>query len=152
MKPAKLSNYILLLLLFICSVAAGFFFFGGKVTSETNVQIPVYTDLLLLALVAVLGAALAVTFLAVIVRFAERFRRSPKGAVRSVLGLFILAFVMFFCWLCGSVNKLSLPGYSGSCNTPVWLKLTDMFIYSTYVLIGAAVLLIIGFYVGRKVR
>ena len=152
MKTAKLCKYILYFLLVVCTITAGLFFFGGKVVSETNVQVPVYTELFLSVLVVVSGAALAVTFLAVITRLAERFRRSPKQGFRSVIGFFVLFFVMLFCWLMGSGNILSVSAYSGTYNTPVWLKITDMFLYSTYVLIAAAVLLIIGFYIARKIR
>jgi len=152
MKSAKYSKYILFLLLIVCVVTGGLFFFGGKVTSATGVAIPIYTELLIYTLVSILGAAFSVALLALLIRWIEHFRRSPKEAVRSVLGLFILAFVMLFCWLCGSGNVLSIQGYSGTYNTPCWLRVTDMLLYSTYILIGGAVLLIIGFYIARKVR
>lgn len=152
MKPAKFSKYILYLLLVVCLVAGGLFFFGGEVVSASGVKIPVYTRLLIIVMVALLGGALLVTLLALIARFIERFRRSPKLAMRPVLGFFVFVFIMFFCWLCGNENLLSLQGYGGTYNTPVWLKLTDMFLYTTYILIGGAVLLIIGFYVVRKVK
>ncbi len=152
MKPAKFSKYILCILLLISTVIGGFFFFGGKVLSVGNAQIPIYSDLFLYLLVALVGGALAVAVFALIARLAERFRRSPKEAVRSVIGFFILAFILFFCWLCGSGTLLHLQGYSGVYNTPCWLRLTDMFLYSTYFLMGVAVLLIVGFYVARKIR
>ncbi|WP_321424804.1 hypothetical protein [uncultured Bacteroides sp.] len=152
MKPAKYSKYILYLLLIVSVVAGGFFFFGGKSVSATGVGIPVYTGLLIFVLVAILGAALAVTILALTARLAERFRRSPKQAVRSILGFFILAFVMLFWWLCGNGTPLCLKGYIGNYNTSCWLKLTDMFLYTTYTLIGGAILLIIGFFIAKKVR
>jgi hypothetical protein len=152
MIPAKFSKYIFYLLLVVCVVAGGFFFFGGNVVSATGVEIPVYTEFLIVVLVAFLCAALLVTILALIARFVERFRRSPKLAIRQVLGFFVLAFIMLFCWLCSSETPLSLQGYSGTYNIPLWLKLTDMFLYTTYTLIGGAVVLIIGFYIVRKVR
>lgn len=152
MKPDKFSRYTLYLLLLICTVTAGFYFGGAKVASEIHALVPVYTGLLIWVVVGLLSIALAAVIFFVIIRFAERYRRSPKEAVRSVLGLFILAFLMFFCWLCSNGNLLSLPGYKGLYNTQVWIKITDMLIYSTYVLIGAAVLLIIGFFIARKVR
>ena len=36
-----------------------------------------------------------------------------------------------------------MPGYDGTENVPFWLRLTDMFIYSIYFLMGMTVLLII---------
>ena len=152
MIPTKFSKYFFYLLLIICVITGGLYFFGGKVTTVTGTEVPVYTNLLLIVLCGMFGAAVTLTVLAVIGKLIERFRRSPKYAIRSVLGFFTLAFLMLLCWLLGSTNALPLQEYNGTYNTPCWLRLTDMFIYTTFALIGAAVFLIIGFYIGRKVR
>jgi len=152
MIPTKFSKYFFYLLLIICLITGGLYFFGGNVATVTGTEVPVYTNLLLIVLCGMFGAAVTLTALAVIGKLIERFRRSPKYAIRSVLGFFTLVFLMFLCWLCGSTNALSLQEYNGTYNTPCWLRLTDMFIYTTFALIAAAIFLIIGFYIGRKVR
>jgi hypothetical protein len=43
----------------------------------------------------------------------------------------------------GSDEPLTIPGYSGTDNVPFWLKITDMFLYSIYILFAGTVLAII---------
>ena len=42
--------------------------------------------------------------------------------------------VVVISWTMGSEEPLVIPGYSGTENVPFWLKLTDMFLYSIYIL------------------
>ena len=55
-------------------------------------------------------------------------------------GLFVLAVVMIVAWSMGSGEQMNIPGYSGTDNVPFWLKVTDMFLYTIYFLLGATVL------------
>ena len=47
---------------------------------------------------------------------------------------------------------MDIPGYDGQENSPFWLKLADMFLYTLYILLGLAVALIAGFSVMKKLR
>ena len=47
---------------------------------------------------------------------------------------------------------MEIPGYGGTENVSFWLKLADMFLYAIYVLLGVAVLLIVGSGIARKLR
>jgi hypothetical protein len=152
MNLIKYTKYVLYVLLLICIIAGGLFFFGGKHISATGVSVPAYMQLLIYTLIGMLLFTVALTFLIFIVRWISHSRRSPKAAVRSVLGFFILTFVLLFCWLCGNSTLLPLQSYNSTYNTPFWLRITDMFLYSVYLLIGGAVMLIIGFYIAKKVR
>ena len=36
----------------------------------------------------------------------------------------------------GSEKALVIPGYDGAENVPFWLKITDMFLYSIYIMLA----------------
>jgi len=43
----------------------------------------------------------------------------------------------------GSGTPMNIPGYEGTDNVYFWLKLTDMFLYSIYILLFVTVVAII---------
>lgn len=152
MKPKELSKYILYFLLLICLFVGGLFFVGGKVESADGVSVPVYTNMYLIFVVFFVGLTLLLTLAGAFYDLSKRFKRSPKEGVRSIAGFFILGAILFICWFLGNGSLLTLESYDGTYNTPSWLKITDMFLNSLYLLISGAVLLIVGFYVARKIR
>lgn len=152
MKPNEFSKYVLYFLLLACAFVGGLFFFGGKVTSDVGMAVPVYTSLYLYLLYFFAGITLILTTVGLFYTLSKRFRSSPKNGVRSIVGFFILGVILFICWFLGNGTVLGLEGYNGIYNTPSWLRITDMFLNSLYILISAAVLLIIGFYIARKIR
>lgn len=152
MKPFEFSKYVLYVLLLICVVVGGFFFFGGKVALDDGTSVPVYTNLLLYLIMFFIGGTLFLTLSALFYFLAKRFLVSPKKAVQSVVGFIVLGILLFICWFLGNGTVLTLEGYNGLYNTASWLRVTDMFLNALYILIISAVLLIIGFYVARKIR
>ena len=91
-----------------------------------------------------------VTVLAAIFQFVSNFMDSPKEAVKSLIGIIALVVLLIVSWSMGSGEALVLPGYDGTDNVPFWLKLTDMFLYSIYFMMGALILLIFGFSIRKK--
>ena len=61
-------------------------------------------------------------------------------AVLTGVGVILLVVVMIVAWSMGSGEQMNIPGYSGTDNVPFWLKVTDMFLYTIYFLLGATVL------------
>lgn len=152
MKPNDFSKYVLYFLLLACAFVGGLFFIGGKVTSDEGIAVPVYTSLFLYLLYFFAGLTLLLAVVGITYTLSKRFRRSPKDGVKSIVGLFILGIILFICWFLGNGTVLNLEGYNGIYNTSAWLRITDMFLNSLYILISAATLLIIGFYIARKIR
>ena len=66
-----------------------------------------------------------------------------KPVRKSLIGLILLVLVLVVSWAMGSEETLRIPGYDGTDNVPFWLKLTDMFLYSIYFLLGATIVAII---------
>ncbi len=147
-KTYMISYYVLYALFAITVVVLALFYFGGQAETpfvETTEAIsqPAYTDTLLYQMYAMIGLAIVVTIVAFIQQFASAFKDSPKLALKSLTGGLLLALVLVISWAIGSSDALYIPGYEGTDNVPFWLKLTDMFLYTTYFLLAVAIIAII---------
>ncbi len=98
------------------------------------------TDTLLYLVYGLLGLAIIATVAAFILQFGSALKDNPVKALKSLIGVILLIVVMFIAWSMGSGEPLVIQGYDGSDNVPFWLKITDMFLYSFYFLLGATVL------------
>ena len=118
----KVSYYALYVMFAIILVVLGMFFFGGDAQGD-----------------AVLASVDAEMWF----QFGAALKDNPGAALKSLIGLVILVAVVVISWTMGSEEPLVIPGYSGTENVPFWLKLTDMFLYSIYILFAGTVLAII---------
>ena len=76
----------------------------------------------------------AVTVIAAIVQIVASLRDNPASTIKSLLGFVGLIVLLFVTYAIGSDVPVMLGG-SGIYDDPTMLKVTDMFIYSTYVLL-----------------
>ncbi|KAA6307289.1 hypothetical protein EZS27_041043, partial [termite gut metagenome] len=67
----------------------------------------------------------------------------PINALKSLIGVILIVAVLIISWSVVSEEKLYMPGYDGIENEPFWLKLTDMFLYTIYFLLGITLLAMI---------
>jgi heme/copper-type cytochrome/quinol oxidase subunit 2 len=79
-----------------------------------------------------------------IVYYVRRWKENPKKVLRTVLYAVACGLLLLITWVSGSGNPLPLAGYKGNDNTYFWLKITDMWLYSIYVLLGVCLLALIG--------
>ena len=154
MKIQKISGSVLYVMLAITLVILGLFFLGGENPNPIvpDMAQPNYTDSLIYWMYILLAITVLITIAAAIFQFGSNFMDSPKTAIKSLLGLVALVLVMIISWSIGSEQTLAMQGYSGTENVPFWLKLTDMFLYTIYFLMGATVLLIFGFGIAKKFK
>ena len=96
--------------------------------------------------------AVVVSLSGVFYKFVARCIVSPRSALRSLLGVMLLVVVLAVSWCMGSDRPLNMPGYDGTENVPFWLKVSDMFLYAIYTLLGIALALIAGFGIARRFR
>lgn len=146
----KVSYYVLYVMLAAIVVVLGLFYFGGNASGDsvlTNVDSemwqPAHTDTLIYLVYVLLGVAVVATVAAFLFQFGTALKDNPGKALKSLIGVIILVVVVFIAWTMGSGEPLNIPGYSGTDNVPFWLKITDMFLYTIYILLGATVLAII---------
>lgn len=64
--------------------------------------------------------------------------KDPKSAMRSMIGLLIVAVVFFIAYSASDTTPVVTPG--NVFDNPTELKLSDTGLYTTYVVFGAAIL------------
>jgi CDP-diglyceride synthetase len=79
-----------------------------------------------------------------IFHFVKQWRKAPKKIWQSTVGIVSMGLLLFITYTVGNGNPLSISGYKGSENTYIWLKLTDMWIYSIYILLALALIALLG--------
>lgn len=143
----KVSYYVLYVMFAVILVVLGLFYFGGDAQGEAALMgvdpemwQPAQTDALLYLMYGLFGLAVVATILAFLFQFGAALKDSPVKALKSLFGVILLAVVLIVTWSMGDGTPLTIPGYSGTENVPFWLKLTDMFLYTFYILLGATIL------------
>ncbi len=150
----KISGTVLYVILAITLVILGLFYFGGedvnRIVNDPEMSQPSYTDPLIYWIYFLMGVTVFVTVVAAILKLVSNFMDSPKDAIKSLIGIIALVVLLLVTWSMGSGKELVLPGYDGTDNVPFWLKLTDMFLYSIYFMMGILIFLIFGFSIRKK--
>ncbi|WP_297328060.1 hypothetical protein [uncultured Bacteroides sp.] len=146
----KVSYYVLYVIFAVILAVLGLFYLGGNaqgdavlMSVDSEMWQPAQTDALIYLMYALFVVAVIATVAAFLFQFGAALKDNPGGALKSLIGVIILAAVVVVAWMMGSDKPLDIPGYDGSDNVPFWLKITDMFLYSIYILFGATVLAII---------
>jgi hypothetical protein len=137
-KISTYLSYVLYLLLAATLVYAGLFYFGGEVQDAT-LPTPLYTETFLNWGKILLVAAAAIAILFEIVNMILH----PKAAIRSLVSIALLGVVVLVAYSMGDGTPLQMVGYKGSDNVPSMLILGDTFLYTTYILIGGALVSIL---------
>ena len=154
----KVSGTVLYVMLAITLVILGMFFFGGetpadqRLVADPAMSEPAQTDALIYWVYVLFAIAVVLTIAAAIYQFITGFIDAPGATIKSLIGLIVLILVLVVSWAMGSDQPLVMPGYDGTDNVPFWLKLTDMFLYTIYIQIGAMILLILGFGIAKKLK
>lgn len=141
----KVSYYVLYAIFAVILIVLGLFYFGGQMDTPIvpGMSNPAYTEALLLLIYGLFGFTIVVTLIAAIIQFGAALKDSPVNALKSLGGVILLALVLIVTWVMGSDEPLVIIGYEGTENVPFWLKLTDMFLYSLYFLVGVAIIAMI---------
>ncbi len=142
-KLPKLAMYVL----FGITIVVGLLFYMGSEVSETynNIEYsaPTSTNAIMIWTYILVFLALGITLAFIIYNFVISAMKDGKSAIKPliVLGGAILLFVIAYA--IGDGTPLNIPGYDGTDNVYSWLKLTDMFLIVTYILVIVAFALII---------
>ena len=77
-------------------------------------------------------------------KFISILKTNPKNALRSFVVLILFAILLIVTYSMGDATPIkSLNADSQTYNIPFWLKVTDMWLYSSVVLFALIVLAII---------
>lgn len=152
----KLPRIIMLALLTISVVFGVLFYVGGSAgtldVAGDSLNIPKYTDIFLYLNYALVILAIAITVFILVAKFTLRMKYKPAAAIKSLIPLLLFILVFVISWFMGSPEKLEIMGYEGTDNVGFWAQCTDMFIYATYILLGATILILFGMAVYTKTK
>ena len=99
---------------------------------------PEHTETLIYLMYALFGVTVGLTVIAAIAQFGAALKDNPMGAIKSLLGLVLLVAVVLISYAMGS--DATITANEVPYTDTFWLKITDMFIYSIYFLLGIAAL------------
>ena len=145
-KISRISRWTLYALTAVTLALLALFFLGGYVPIENQyeelvgIAEPNFTNGLLFWIYILLGLTVFAVFAFSIIGFVNNFIHNRKRAVNSLITMLIFAILLVIAYSIGDGTPLNILGYEGPDNVPARLKLTDMWIYSVYILMTLAVL------------
>ena len=161
----KVSYYALYAMFAIILIVLGLFYLGGDAQGadviagvDPEMWQPANTNALLMLIYGLFGLAAGqavrtniLSVVAAVFQFGAALKDSPANAIKSLLGLVLLVVVLVIAWAAGDGTPMNIPGYDGTDNVPFWLKLTDMFLYSIYILLFVTIVAIIASGIKKKI-
>ena len=141
-NPGKISTIVL----WVCMlITAGIFaFFYADIIRNPDDEGFAGTGFILNWSYILFLLSLVVLFLFSFIYFLLHWKRNPKSILLPLVSLLALSILLACSYVLGSGVPLVIPGYEGSENTPFWLKIADMWLYSGYVLLALAILALFG--------
>ena len=111
------------------------FYAGGVVDPSVEMKEPIYTGLLLNWTSVLFFVTIVSTVIFAIWQFTSLLKTSPKSALASFIVIICFAAMLLITYSIGDATPLKgLNADSQEYNIPLWLKITDMWIYSSAIL------------------
>lgn len=134
-KIRKISSWTLLITSIISIVVLGIFYAGGVVDPSVEMKEPIYTGLLINWTSVLFFITIISTIVFALWQFITLLQTNAKSAVTSLIVVVVFAAILFITYSMGDATPLQgLNADSQKYNIPMWLKVTDMWILSTIVL------------------
>ena len=132
-KIRKMSSWTLLIVSIISLVVLGMFYAGGVVDPSVEMKEPIYTGLLINWTSVLFFVTIISTILFAVWQFITLLQTNAKSAITSLIVIVVFAAILFITYSMGDATPLGGMN-SQKYNIPLWLKVTDMWIMSTVVL------------------
>lgn len=134
----KVSYYVFYVCIALILVVLGMFFgVGYNETNAAGLVEPANTPALMYLMYGMFAVTVIATLIGAIAQFGGALKDNPKGAVKSLLGLVLLVVLLIVTYNIGSSETVVL-GDGSEYSDVTMLKVSDMLLYSTYVLFGIA--------------
>ena len=134
----KVSYYVFYVRIALILVVLGMFFgVGYNETNAAGLVEPANTPALMYLMYGMFAVTVIATLIGAIAQFGGALKDNPKGAVKSLLGLILLVVLLIVTYNIGSSETVVL-GDGSEYSDVTMLKVSDMLLYSTYVLFGIA--------------
>lgn len=139
----KISYWVFYLLMVISAIVFGVFVFVGydnvSVISGTAMTDPLNTDLLIYWMYILTALCILCALVATLYQFCVGMKYNPMKTLKSLSGLVLIAVVIFIAYLAADTTPIRLG--TGVLVEANWeLTITDVALYTQYVLVGAAVI------------
>ncbi len=135
-KIRKISSWNLLIVCAISIAVLALFYLGGEGSPINEKKNPVYTGELLSWAYTILGLCTFCLVTFGLIQFMRKFKTNPKAAIMSLSILIVFAVILVIAYSIGDSTPLSgINTDSQKYNIASWLKLTDMWLYTTYILL-----------------
>ena len=144
-KISRISRWTLYALTAVTLALLALFFFGGYVAPENQymelvgIDEPNFTNGLLYWIYVLLAVTVFSVFAFSVFGFINNLRHNRKKAMNSLVMLAIFAILLVVAYSIGDGTPLNILGYEGPDNVAARLKMTDMWIYTIYILMALAV-------------
>ncbi len=144
-KIRRISSWSLIACTVISVVIFIMFFFGGDYEPyKGEMWNPIYTGLLIEWQYALLFIAAAAAVFFAIMQFINNFKHNPKGGIMGLVVMVLFIGLLYVTYAIGDSTPLPLVNPDiQSYNTPFYLKFTDMWMYSTYVMMALVILAVL---------
>lgn len=143
----KISNIILYALIVIAIIVMGLFYFGGGTEQALDASnpdadtfyVPNYTSLAItLANIFLIVGAIAAVLVAIF-----KFVISPKQSMKSLIGIGLLVGVILIAYLMSDATPMKLAGQENLFTNAFDLKLADVCLYSSWILLILTIIAIV---------
>jgi amino acid transporter len=138
-KIHRASKMALIIGVIVSLIVMGLFYLGGQVPMQEKIAAdlsePKFTDIVLYWSYVLLVITIAALILFAIAAFFKQLKESPKKALSGFLVLVGIAALFVVTFIIGDGTLMNIPGYDGPDNTPKTLKMTDMWLFSSYVML-----------------
>ena len=133
----KISSWTLLLVVLLSFVILGLFFFGGVDEPLNKQKNPTFTNELLLWIYLLLAICTFSMVIFGITQFANKFKTNTKASLTTLGVLVGFASLLAISYVIGDGTPIAgLNKASQKFNIESWLKITDMWLYGMYILLG----------------
>ena len=134
----KVSYYVFYVCIaLILVVLALFFGVGYNQTNAAGLVEPANTPALIFLMYGLFAVTIIATLIGALIQFGTALRDNPKAAIKSFLGVILLVVLLVITYNVGASDAVVL-GDGTSFSDVAMLKVTDMFLYSTYILFAVA--------------
>ena len=146
-KIHRTSRMTLIIGVIISLTVMALFYLGGQVPAQEKIVAdmsqPKFTDIVLYWAYTLLVITIAVLVIFALVSFLKQLKNAPKKAMSGLLAILALVALLVVAFIAGDGSLLNIPGYDGADNQPKTLKITDMWLFSSYVMLVLTFLAII---------
>src|SRR5690554_193150 len=146
-KIHRTSRMTLIIGVIITLAVMALFYLGGQVPAHEKIVAdmsqPKFTDIVLYWAYTLLAITIGVLIIFALVSFLKQLKNRPKKALGGLLVILALVALLVVAFIAGDGTLLNIPGYDGGDNNPKTLKMTDMWLFSTYVMLVLTFLAII---------